>query len=219
METKRQRRATDIARQSIAPLSARGVRNSRLADIGDSIGMTGAHLLYYFESKTALFLASLQIVEQDLRQSAAEAFAQRESAHERWEWLLSAATPEDRYDSNLALWLEAWTEAAHDEDVRVRVEALESDWHELVRGVLEYGKDRGELPADLDVGYFVEGFAALLDGLCLRVVVGYRNLSKESVIDLCRVFSQPFLQWSATGAAPLGANLGAGAHTPSRGQA
>ncbi|QIG39490.1 TetR family transcriptional regulator [Microbacterium sp. 4R-513] len=171
------------------------MRNSRLADIGESIGMTGAHLLYYFESKTALFLSSLQIVERDLRERALETFESMPTARERWEWLLRAATPEDRRDSDLSLWLEAWTEAVHDEDVRFHVEQLEKDWNELVTGVLAYGKERGELPDDLDVAEFVEGFAALLDGLSIRIVVGYRGLSRESAIRLCRSFSEPFLRW------------------------
>lgn len=195
MVSRRQLRATDIARRAIVPLSARGVRNSRLADIGESMGMAGAHLLYYFENKTALFLASLEIVEQDLRERALEAFASMESARDRWEWLLRAATPDDRRDSELSLWLEAWTEAVHDDDVRRHVEELEREWNALLTGVLTYGKERGELPESLDIPEFVEGFAALLDGLSIRVVVGYRSLTKEAVLRLCRTFSEPILQW------------------------
>ena len=200
MVSRRHLRATDIARRAIIPLSDQGVRNSRLADIGETMGMSGAHLLYYFESKTALFLASLQIVEQDLRESALEAFTTMESARDRWEWLLRAATPEDRRDSDLSLWLEAWTEAVHDDDVRSSVAQLERDWNDLVTSVLTYGKGRGELPEDLDVAEFVEGFAALLDGLAIRIVVGYRDLTRDAALRLCRMFSDPLLRWQHIGA-------------------
>ncbi|TQS42651.1 TetR/AcrR family transcriptional regulator [Cryptosporangium phraense] len=196
MTTKRRGKSREIARSAISVLSEHGVRNARLADIGAGLGMTGAHLLYYFESKTDLFMAALRIVESDLREKAVAAFADLPTARERWQWLLNAAAPSGLRDSNLMMWLEAWTEAVHDPAVHQLITELEADWQGLVREVLQYGKTTGELDADLDVDTFIEGFSALLDGLTIRVVIGYRPVDKARIVQICEQFAESQLRWN-----------------------
>lgn len=200
MTTKRRGKSREIARSAISVLSEHGVRNARLADIGAGLGMTGAHLLYYFESKTDLFMAALRIVESDLRDKAVSVFAELPTAQARWRWLLNAAAPSGLRDSNLMMWLEAWTEAVHDPAVHQLITELEAGWQGLVREVLEYGKATGELDAELDIDTFVEGFSALLDGLTIRVVVGYRPVDKARIVEICERFAESQLRWNAPAA-------------------
>lgn len=195
MSSRRQARRDAIARAAVAPLSDRGYRNVRLADIGESLGMTGAHLLYYFDSKADLFLAALRIVEQDLRDSVHAAFDDIESARERWDYLVSAGAPTGLYDSGLLMWLQAWSEAVHDETVHSVISDLETRWQGLLREVLEYAIERGELDAGLDVDDLVEGCAALLDGLTLRVVVGYRPVDKTRAVAIFDAYASTQLDW------------------------
>lgn len=195
MGTRREQRSAEIARAAIGPLSARGVRHVRLADVGASLGMTPAHLLYYFASKDDLFLASLRVVEQDLRDRARAAFESIESARERWRWLLDAGAPAGLDDSGLLMWLEAWSGAVHDEDVLAVIAELESAWQALLHETLEYAVARGELPDDVDAGAVVEGVSALLDGLTLRVVVGYRPLDHAAAMEIVDRFTGPLLPW------------------------
>ena len=196
MTTKRRGKSREIARSAISVLSEHGVRNARLADIGAGLGMTGAHLLYYFESKTDLFMASLRIVESDLRDKAETAFSELATAQQRWRWLVDAAAPSGLRDSNLMMWLEAWTEAVHDPAVHELITELETGWQGLVREVLEYGLETGELDSDLDVETFVEGFSALLDGLTIRAVVGYRPVDKARIVEICDRFAEAHLRWN-----------------------
>ncbi|WP_433830106.1 TetR family transcriptional regulator C-terminal domain-containing protein [Actinoplanes sp. CA-015351] len=195
MSTKRQGKKAEIARAAIRPLSVQGVHNVRLSDIGASLGMTGAHLLYYFESKNDLFTASMRIVEQDLRTRIYAAFETMESGRERWEWLLDTGAPTGLDDSGLLLWLGAWNEAVHSEDFHKLITELESDWQGLLRETLRYAIGRGELPADLDVDPIVEGVSALLDGLTIRVVIGYRPLDHDAAMAIVRRFVDPQLPW------------------------
>ncbi|SHN48125.1 TetR family transcriptional regulator C-terminal domain-containing protein [Cryptosporangium aurantiacum] len=200
MTTKRRGKSREIARSAISVLSEHGVRNARLADIGAGLGMTGAHLLYYFESKTDLFMAALRIVESDLRERAVAAFAELATAQERWRWLVDAAAPSGLRDSNLMMWLEAWSEAVHDPAVHKLITELEDGWQGLVREVLEYGVATGELEPDLDVETFVEGFSALLDGLTIRAVVGYRPVDKGRIVEICNTFAASQLRWNTPAA-------------------
>ncbi|MCD0449711.1 TetR family transcriptional regulator C-terminal domain-containing protein [Actinocorallia sp. API 0066] len=199
--TRRQEKAAEIARAAIGPLSEQGLGNVRLQDIGASLGMSGAHLLYYFESKNDLFMAALRVVEQDLRDRARAAFTERESARERWDWLMEAGAPMGLHDSGLLMWLEAWALAVHHEAVHDLITELEAAWLGLLREIAEYGKERGELPADLDVEDVIEGVAALLDGLTIRVVVGYRPLTRDRAMRILARFTGPQLPWTSGGTA------------------
>lgn len=195
MTTRRRDRATEIARSAIGPLSARGMHNVTLADIGASLGMTGAHLLYYFESKHDLFTAALRIVEDDLRAAALAAFEDLPTARQRWEWLLEVGAPSGLDDSGLLMWLEAWGEAIHSPEVRELISDLEERWQSLLRDALRLGIERGELPAGIEVDPIVEGVSALLDGLTLRVVVGYRPVDHTAAMAIVESFVGPLLPW------------------------
>ncbi|MQY08336.1 TetR/AcrR family transcriptional regulator [Actinomadura macrotermitis] len=195
MTNRRQVRKADIAQAAIGPLSAQGLRNVTLADLGASLKMTGAHLLYYFESKNDLFMASLRMVEQDLRARAHAAFEGMPSARERWNWLLDTGAPSGLDDSGLLMWLEAWAEAVHDKDFHDLITELEQDWQGLLRETLAYAVQRGELPATVDADRVAEGVSALLDGLTIRVVVGYRPLDHDAAMRIVDDFTSPLLPW------------------------
>ncbi|HWU20494.1 MAG TPA: TetR family transcriptional regulator C-terminal domain-containing protein [Nocardioides sp.] len=195
MTTKRQARRAEIARAAVGPLSAEGVSNVRLNDVGRSLGMTGAHILYYFESKNDLFMAALTTVEEDLRARVMGRFEELESARERWDWLLEVGAPTGLDDSGLLLWLEGWAGAVHQKDVLELITELEAAWQQLLHDVLTYGIRRGELPETLDVDLLVEGVSALLDGLTIRVVVGYRPVDHDRAMEVVRMFLDPIIPW------------------------
>jgi AcrR family transcriptional regulator len=196
MTTRRQERSAEIARAAVGPLSELGLSNARLSDIGASLGMSGAHLLYYFESKTDLFMAALRVVEKDLRDKVTDAFAGLESARERWAYLMEAGAPMGLHDSGLLMWLEGWSLAVHHEGLHKLVSELEANWLDLLGEVVTYGVQRGELPADLDVDSVIEGVSALLDGLTIRVVVGYRPLDRDAAMRILDRFVSPLLPWA-----------------------
>ncbi|MFT4083287.1 MAG: TetR family transcriptional regulator C-terminal domain-containing protein [Nocardioides sp.] len=195
MTTKRQARRAEIARAAVRPLSAEGVNNVRLADVGKSLGMTGAHILYYFESKNDLFMAALTTVEEDLRARVQGRFEGMESARERWDWLLETGAPTGLDDSGLLLWLEGWAGAVHQKEVLELITELEAAWQQLLRDVLSYAVSRGELPAEVDIDLLVEGVSALLDGLTIRVVVGYRPVDHDRAMEVVRMFLDPIVPW------------------------
>ncbi len=197
MSTKRQDKRAGIARAAIGPLSAVGMRNATLADLGSSLGMTGAHLLYYFDGKLDLFMAALEMVEADLHERVRTAFESMPSARERWEWMLDAGAPAGLDDSGLLMWLEAWAESVHDPAVHALITRLENSWQELLRETLELGIERGELPETVDVDLVAEGVAALLDGLTIRVVVGYRPVDHDAAMRIVESFAGPLLPWQA----------------------
>lgn len=196
--TKRQAKRAEIARAAIQPLSELGMHNVTLADLGAKLGMSGAHLLYYFESKDDLFMAALRMVEDDLRAQVEGAFDRMPTARERWEFLLDAGAPAGLDDSGLLMWLEAWSTSVHDRDFLALVSELEANWQGLLVETLEYGVRRGELPTDVDAVRIAEGVSALLDGLTIRVVVGYRPVDHQAAMRIVADFTRALLPWRQT---------------------
>lgn len=195
MSTKRHDKAREIARAAIGPLSTLGMHNATLSGLGKTMNMSGAHLLYYFDSKKDLFMAALRVVESDLRDHALEGFSGMQSARQRWDWLIGLGAPTGLDDSGLLMWLEAWAEAVHDPDVLALITELERQWQELLIDTLRYGIERGELPPTTDVPLIVEGVSALLDGVTIRVVVGYRPVDRNRALDIVAAFTDPLLAW------------------------
>jgi len=193
--TKRQIKRDEIARAAIQPLSELGMRNVTLTDLGRKLGMSGAHLLYYFESKNDLFMTSLRMVEQDLRARVVESFDAMPSARERWEFVLDSGAPAGLDDSGLLMWLEAWAEAVHEREFLDLISELERDWQALLIDTLRYAVSRGELPDTVDIDAIAEGVSALLDGLTIRVVVGYRPVDHQKAMRLLETFVNPLLPW------------------------
>ena len=193
--TKRQQKRADIARSAIQPLSELGMRNVTLTDLGRKLGMSGAHLLYYFESKNDLGMAALRMVEQDLRAQVLATFESMPSARERWDFLLDTGAPSGLDDSGLLMWLEAWASSVHDRSFLDLISELEQDWQALLADTLRYAVDRGELPDSVDVDQIAEGVSALLDGLTIRVVVGYRPLDHCAAMRVVHQFTDPLLPW------------------------
>lgn len=195
MTTKRQQKRAEIARAAIGPLSELGMRNVTLTDLGRKLNMSGAHLLYYFDSKNDLFMTALRMVEQDLRDQVQEAFGGMPSARERWDHLLDTGAPAGLDDSGLLMWLEAWAEAVHDREFLELISALERDWQALLVDTLRYAVARGELPESVDVERIAEGISALLDGLTIRVVVGYRPLDHRAAMQIVADVTTALLPW------------------------
>jgi len=193
--TKRQQKRADIARSAIQPLSELGMRNVTLTDLGRKLGMSGAHLLYYFESKNDLGMAALRMVEQDLRTRVLASFDRLPSARERWDFLVDTGAPSGLDDSGLLMWLEAWAESVHDRPFLDLISELEKDWQALLADTLRYAVDRGELPDTIDVDQIAEGVSALLDGLTIRVVVGYRPLDHRAAMRVVDQFTASLLPW------------------------
>jgi len=190
----RAERRKALLRAAMEVMAEQGVPESRLADIAARAGISPGHVLYYFESKADLFIQALRTVEQDLREDVLAATATMPSAAERWDYLLEAASPTGPGDFRLLLWLEAWELAPRDEQVARQLQRLEDQWIEMVTGILEHGRDTGELESD-DLEGFVLRLSALMDGLTIQVVVGSPRVDRQKMLDICREAARTELRW------------------------
>jgi AcrR family transcriptional regulator len=190
----RAQRREALVRAAVEVMAEQGVLQSRLSDIAERAGISRGHVLYYFRSKADLFLHALRAVERDLRDDVLAATADMASAAERWDYLLEVAAPTGPGDFRLYLWLEAWELAPRDPEVARQVQEMEDRWLELLTGILDHGRDTGELECD-DVRDFALRFSALMDGLTIQVVVGSPHIDRARMLEICRQVAHAELRW------------------------
>ena len=194
--TREQRAARrgELVRAAIDVLSEKGWSDTRVADVGQRVGISPGHVLYYFESKVDLFIEALRTIEQDLRDDVLGRTATLSSAKARWQYLLEQAAPTGPKDFRLMVWLQAWELAPRDPYVAECLQTLEDQWMDMLRGPLTYGRETGQLEvADLDD--FTTRFSALMDGLWIQVVLGSPHIDRKRMLEICQRASEAELHW------------------------
>jgi AcrR family transcriptional regulator len=199
--TARAQRREEIIAAACLVMAEQGLETTRIADVAARAGISPGHVLYYFESKADLFLQSLRAIEDRLRAEALARFDDRPRASQRWEAIVETSAPSGPGDYKLLLWLQAWELAPRDEEVAGFIADLDRQWHEVQLDVLRHGQSTGEIGAEIDVEDFLVRYAAIFDGLAIRVVVGSRDVDRERMIAVCRTFAATELGWSPDGGA------------------
>jgi AcrR family transcriptional regulator len=182
--TQKSERRRSLIQAATEAMSELGVAESRLSDIAARANISAGQVLYYFESKSDLLLQALYAIERDLRDDVLTVTRKMISTVERWDYLLATAAPSGPGDFRLLLWLEAWALAPRDEAVARRLQQLEDQWLELLLGLLEPGREAGELECD-DLEGFVMRFSALMDGLTIQVVAGSSSIDRARMLEIC----------------------------------
>jgi AcrR family transcriptional regulator len=177
-------------------LAEQGLAATRISDVAKRVGISPGHVLYYFESKSDLFMQSLRTVEDRLRDEALARFEDTHSASERWNLLLDVMSPSGPGDFKLALWLEAWEMAHRDPQVAELVAELEDRWQALQLDILRQAQAAGEIAADQDLEDFITCFSAFFDGLTIQVVTGSRVIDRERMLRVCRDYAASRLDWA-----------------------
>jgi AcrR family transcriptional regulator len=197
---KRRKALIDAA---LVVLAERGLAGTRVEDVAQRAGISTGHVLYYFESKADLFLQTLHSIESDFRENVRSGFDTMPLAADRWSWLLEVALPDGPGDVRLLLWLEAWERAPRDERFARELEKVESQWMELLCGVLHYGESTGEFHVR-DLEGFAVWFSALIDGLTIQVVTGSPTMDRARMLEICHRISNAELQWDVPVPSPSG---------------
>jgi AcrR family transcriptional regulator len=160
-----------------------GLQNTRMRDIAQRAGMSAANVLYHFKSKDDLLVQALRWSETSAAERRREELATLETATERLVRFVELNAPTGRADPELAIWLELWIRAPHDETATEVERELDSLWEDDLADIVALGIRRGEF-AGVDPDEFSRRFCSLLDGLAVRVVIGRPTYTREHMIDL-----------------------------------
>ncbi|MFJ3638312.1 TetR/AcrR family transcriptional regulator [Streptomyces sp. NPDC090108] len=169
-------------------IAERGLEKLTMAGLGDAVGMSSGHLLYYFRSKDELLLQALEWSEGRLGAERARLLTRPGGARERLEAYVELYVPDGDRDPHWTLWLEVWNRSrGAGDDARERQAAIEGAWHRDLVALIAEGVSRGEFrPVDAD--RFATRLRALLDGFSIHVAVGLRGTDRERVLAHVREF-------------------------------
>lgn len=178
-------------------IAARGLSETRLADVAERAGVSAGLLIYYFGSKEQLLSDALAHAEDRFHLLG---------FHD----LLGLASPRDQLlrlielsgvgegqpgASHWTLWLELWVRALRDPDAARLRAALARRWRGTIAEVVRAGQRAGEF-AEVDVDEFAVTLSALMDGLAVQVVLGDPSTDTSAMQRRCAEFASRELRFA-----------------------
>jgi AcrR family transcriptional regulator len=158
-----------ILQAAMDTIAERGMAGLRMADVGERVGMSPGHILYYFRSKQRLLLETLRWSDDHLAEQRAIELPELATARERLSRFIAIYLPTGTTHPEWLLWLQAWALGAEDPEVADVTAELNARWADDLAALVRYGIAHGEF-ADVDAKRFSEEFLAVLDGLSLHVL-------------------------------------------------
>lgn len=187
---RRQRVAPDERRSAILDAAAevvveRGLTDTRVTDIADRVGISHGLVHYYFPTKDSLVTATMHHLADADTQRLQRAVASSTDANQKLDRLLRAAIPSSGSRDGWVLWVDAWSAGLRDESVRRVHEDLDAAWSSTLQQVIDDGVANGEFVCS-DSAIAASRLTALIDGLCLRLVLRHRGVTRVGVLSQLR---------------------------------
>jgi AcrR family transcriptional regulator len=170
-----------ILRAAMDAIAERGLAHLRMEDVGNRVGMSPGHILYYYRSKQALLLETLRWSDDLLHERGAEELPYLPTAEERLRWFIDIYLPTGPGQPEWLLWLQVWALGGEDPDVAAVTDRLNARWEAELAGLIRFGVGRGEFQASAAPSFAGE-YLAILDGLSLHVLHDTPALDRERAV-------------------------------------
>lgn len=185
-------------------IAERGVAATRIADVAERAGTSPPGVLYWFSSKDELLAEALTYAEERFYEETSERLAALPSPRARLRELLESSV--GGYD--WTLWMELWTRALRDDDLRAARQRLDDGWRSQIVAIVRDGQAAGEFGGDDPERVALE-LASLLDGLAVQVTLGDRHVSEEVMRSISVEVAERLLE-SELGEPAIASEAGAG---------
>ena len=174
-----------LLRTACDVILARGLPNTRTADVATAAGVSQALVFYHFESKDRLLAqAFAYAAEQDLARLD-EVMNSRAKPLDRLRKILKIYAPTGNSKA-WALWIDGWAESMRVPELETVSRRLDLRWKEAVTDVINAGIKDGVFTCDDPVGASWR-LIALIDGLAVQVTVHDRVISRRQLSDWVRL--------------------------------
>jgi AcrR family transcriptional regulator len=158
-------------------IAERGVAGTRIADVAERCGVSPPTLLYWFDSKEQLLAEALTADDDRFYEELEQRLALAETAGERMVALIDTATESA---DDFALWMELWTWALRDADLRAARERFDARWRAAIETIVVDGVAAGEFE-NADPPRAALAIAALIDGLSAQAALRDPEVSNARV--------------------------------------
>jgi AcrR family transcriptional regulator len=160
-------------------IGERGVAATRIADVAERCGVSPPAVLYWFDSKEQLLAEALTADDDRFYEELAQRLDGAATPGERMVALIETATASA---DDFALWMELWTWALRDADLRAARERFDARWRAAIEAIVADGVAGGEFGA-ADPARAALAIAALIDGLSAQAALGDPEVSVPRLTD------------------------------------
>jgi AcrR family transcriptional regulator len=160
-------------------IAERGVAGTRIADVAERCGVSPPALLYWFDSKEQLLAEALTADDDRFYEELEERLERAVTPGERMVALIETAT---EGADDFALWMELWTWALRDADLRAARERFDARWRAAIEAIVADGVAAGEFDV-ADPPRAALAIAALIDGLSAQAALGDPEVSNPGLTE------------------------------------
>lgn len=184
-------RRTQILQAAADVICERGFGETRVAQIADRAGVSGATVIYHFDTLDRLLVEALRHCEQLFYDAAERLVAEGTTPKDRLTRLVRWVFAAEHNPQLWALWLETWSQASRHPQVAEARAQQDARWRSMIAGIV------ADPPFDDASGAwrFAVSFGALLDGLAIQVALHDTDVSPEAASDIAMSYANAALGW------------------------
>jgi AcrR family transcriptional regulator len=175
-----------LLRTACDVIVARGLANTRAADVATAAGVSQALVFYHFETKDKLLARAFEYAaEQDLEKL--EAVLRANTAPlEKLRRVLRLYAPTATNGKAWELWIDGWAESARVPELEKVTRRMDLRWREALTEVITAGVGTGEFTCP-DPTAAAWRILALVDGLSVQATAHDRLLPRRQVGEWIRI--------------------------------
>ncbi|WP_404869741.1 TetR/AcrR family transcriptional regulator [Kitasatospora griseola] len=163
-----------------AAIAEHGLARLTMAGLGQQLGMSAGHLLYYFGSKDQLLLETLRWSETQLGERRTRELARHDlPVLERLARYIDLYLPEGPGDPRWILWIEVWSRSPETADLRQGQLDIETPWQTDLTALITEGRTTGVLTPTAPAADRATQLRALLDGLAVPLAIGLPATTRD----------------------------------------
>jgi AcrR family transcriptional regulator len=172
-------------------IAERGVAGTRIADVAERCGVSPPALLYWFDSKEQLLAEALTADDDRFYELLEERLDGAMTPGERMVALIETATESA---DDFALWMELWTWALRDAELRAARERFDARWRAAIEAIVADGVAAGQFGGAVDPQQAALAIAALIDGLSAQAALGDPEASNPRVREIVLAGAEKLLE-------------------------
>ena len=163
---------------AVTVISRRGVDRARLADVAEEAGVSLGLVQHYFRTRERLLIETFRREQERISAIWSNAVPPGSDPLLRLAEYLRLASPEGGdsaatpFAPGWSFWLEFWSKANRDPDIRAEVTDIYRDFGALFRDAVRDGVDRGEFHPTGNVDDVADRLISLMDGIAIRTLLG-----------------------------------------------
>lgn len=154
-------------------VAERGYHQVRVQDIARVCGTSTGTVHYYFPGKDDVLREALRYSVDRAFERQGEQLGRIDNARKRLLALIELQLPTGgQVRDEWSIWLQFWTEASLDPELRPVHNAFYERWADTVERIVRRGQRQSIFREDVDVHGFAQLFTATTDGMAIKVLTG-----------------------------------------------